>query len=95
MRKLSLLAAVALSSCATASPPPVHGQSGYICRNDNLGAFAGREATSAVGSDILRVSGAKVLRWVQPGMMVTMDFREDRVTAWLAAGNRVERVRCG
>ena len=97
MRNLLLLLPVSLAACgaAPASPPPVAGQSGYVCRSDRLGAFAGREASAAVGSEILRVSGARVLRWVQPGMMVTMDFREDRVTVWLAAGTRIERVNCG
>ena len=97
MRNLLLLFPVTLAACAAApaAPPPVSGQSGHVCRNDALGAFAGREATSEIGAEILRVSGARVLRWVQPGMMVTMDFREDRVTVWLAAGNRIERATCG
>ena len=96
MRKLGLLAAAFVGACSTApAAPPVVGASGYVCRNDGLAAFAGRDATSAVGSEILRVSGARVLRWVQPGMMVTMEYREDRVTVWLAAGNKIERVSCG
>lgn len=98
MRKLLLVAPTFLGACSTAPAqpaPPVVGQSGYVCRSEGLGAFAGRPATSEVGAEILRVSGARVLRWVQPGMMVTMEFREDRVTVWLAAGNRIERVNCG
>jgi Peptidase inhibitor I78 family len=97
MRKPLLLAAL-LTGCAAAPAPqpvPVAGGSGYVCRNEALAAYAGREASAAVGAEILRVSGARVLRWVQPGMMVTMDFRADRVTVWLAAGNRIERVNCG
>lgn len=99
MRKIVLLAPALLSACATAPAaepePPVVGRSGYVCRNDALGGFAGREASAQVGSEILRASGARVLRWVQPGMMVTMEFREDRVTVHLAAGNRIERATCG
>ena len=99
MRRLLLLAPAALAACATAPAaapqPPVVGESGYVCRSDGLARFAGQDATSEVGQDILRVSGARRLRWVRPGMMVTMEFREDRVTVWLAAGNRIERVNCG
>ena len=29
------------------------------------------------------------------GMMVTMDFRADRLTVYLDAANRVERASCG
>jgi len=65
------------------------------CRGDNLGQFAGRPATQDLGAEVLRVSGARNLRWVAHGMMVTMEFREDRVTVWLTADNRVDRAVCG
>ncbi|HJU77823.1 MAG TPA: I78 family peptidase inhibitor [Sphingomicrobium sp.] len=99
MLRIVLIAPALLTACATAPAaqpgPPATGESGHVCRNEGLGVFAGREATDEVGAEILRVSGARHLRWVRPGMMVTMEFREDRVTVWLAAGNRVERVSCG
>jgi hypothetical protein len=99
MLRIALIAPALLTACATApaaepGQPPA-GESGYVCQSEGLGAFAGREATAEVGAEILRVSGARHLRWVRPGMMVTMEFREDRVTVWLAPGNRVERVSCG
>jgi hypothetical protein len=98
MHKVALLVAVAMvASCATGpAQPPAHGETpGQECRSAGLEGFAGQEATTAVGAEILRVSNAAALRWVQPGMMVTMEFRADRVTAWLAPGNRIERVSCG
>jgi hypothetical protein len=98
MLRIVLIAPALLTACATApaaEPGRPAGQSGHVCRSEGLGVFAGREATDEVGAEILRVSGARHLRWVRPGMMVTMEFREDRVTVWLAAGNRVERVSCG
>jgi len=93
MRKALLLGPLALCACATAAPPSpqLQGQ----CRTEGLAAFAGREATSDVGAEILRASGASTLQWVQPGMMVTMEFRADRVRVWLAPGNRIERAACG
>ena len=99
MHKLLVFAPVMLAACATAPaanvPPTPGNQGGSVCRNEGLSAFAGRPVTSEVGAEVLRASGARVIRWVQPGMMVTMDFQEDRVTIWLAAGNRIERVNCG
>ena len=99
MHRIALIAPALLAACATtpaAEPaPPAAGGSGYVCRSEGLGAFAGREATAEAAADILRVSGARHLRWVRPGKMVTMEYREDRVTVWLAAANRIERVSCG
>jgi hypothetical protein len=36
-----------------------------------------------------------VIRWVQPGMAVTMDYREDRLTVRLDSGNRIVAANCG
>ena len=98
MRSLALLtSAVMVASCSTApAQPPVRGETpGRTCESAGLERFAGQSATSEVGAEILRVSNAAVLRWVQPGMMVTMEYRADRVTVWLASANRIERVSCG
>lgn len=92
MPRLLWLSTLLLAACATASPPPRVDESGGICRKDGLGAFAGRPATSEVGAEIMRVSGARALRWVKPGMMVTMEYREDRVTVWLIASPNIERA---
>jgi hypothetical protein len=93
MRKLVLLASAALTACATsAAAPPAPGG---ICRGENLGQFAGRPATRELGAEILRVSGARALRWVGHGMVVTMEFSEQRVTVWLTANNLVDRAVCG
>jgi hypothetical protein len=92
MPRLLWLSPLLLAACATAPPPATVGESGGICRNTGLAAFAGRPATAEVEKEILRVSGARVLRRVKPGMMVTMEYREDRVTVWLKASPNIERV---
>ena len=96
MRSLILLAPFALAACATvgAPPPPAPGPGG-ICRGDNLGQFRGRPATQELGAEVLRVSGARILRWVPHGRVITMEFSEERVTVWLTADNRVDRATCG
>jgi hypothetical protein len=96
MRNHALLAMLALSACATAPPPgelpaPEFG----ACTGEGLGRFVGQPATQALGTDMLRVSGARTIRWVAHGMMVTMDFSPERLTVFLTADGRVERANCG
>ena len=102
MRTLSLLPLALLASCAAApaSPPepqiPVRGSTGgYVCRQQAFVDFIGKVATSEIGARLLRESGARTIRWVQPGMMVTMDYREDRLTVRLASNNRIVTAGCG
>ena len=98
MRKLPAMVALALSACAAAPTPadyPVHGASAYVCRSESLGQFTGRPATQELGAEMLRVSGARRIRWVAHGMMITMDFSPERLTVHLTPDNRVERATCG
>lgn len=95
MRKLIMLAPLTLAACATAAAPPPPSPGGGLCRGDNLAQFTGRPASQALGAEMLRVSGARILRWVGHGMMITMDFSPERLTVHLTADNRVERASCG
>jgi len=95
MRHAFLTPLFALAACATAPAGPVVAQPSGTCRNDALAAFVGQPATQALGTQMLSASGARALRWVAKGMMVTMEFREDRLTVYLDAANRVERASCG
>ena len=92
MRKLGLAVPMLLAACATTPAAPV---SGGTCQNETLGTFVGREATERTLAELQKASGAKTMRVVQPGMMVTMDYREDRLTVRLSADNRIMSVKCG
>lgn len=75
---------------------PVRGESpGYTCQEAGLDVFVGQSASSEVGAEILRISGAKTLRWIPRGSAVTMDYRTDRVNVRLDALNRIEQISCG
>lgn len=67
----------------------------YVCRNTMLDQFVGKPASADLGLQVIRASGSKTLQWVAAGMMVTMDFRADRVRIYLDEQNKVQRVSCG
>ena len=96
MRNTIALAPMLVAACSTAPATPVHGVTpGHKCELAGTERFIGQEGTSATGGAIKRVSHAAVLRWSPPGVMLTMDYREDRVTVWLDSARKITRIKCG
>ncbi|HEX7656551.1 MAG TPA: I78 family peptidase inhibitor [Sphingomonas sp.] len=89
-----LLPLTLLGACAAAQTPVVGG-SEQTCNAGGLDDLVGKPGTAELGADALKRSGAKRLRWIQPGTMVTMDFRRDRLNIHLDDHNIVTRVNCG
>ena len=83
------------AACTTVPATPEAGGSVGACAAEGLGELVGRPATQALGSEALRLSGARAVRWIRPGDAVTMDYREDRLNIHLDAEGRVERFACG
>lgn len=75
------------------TPPPTWGAGS--CEAGPAQALVGQPATAELGAEAMRLSGARTLRWIQPGQAVTMDFRNDRLNIKLDAENRVEAITCG
>jgi hypothetical protein len=76
--------------------PPVHGVTpGHKCEAGGLSTFIGRASGGETGAAIKRASHAAVLRWAPPGVMLTMDYREDRVTVYLGPDKKVTEIKCG
>jgi hypothetical protein len=92
MRKFGLAAPLLLAACAAT---PAARVTGGTCHGEALDTFVGREATPTTLAELQRASGAKSMRVVQPGMMITMEFSPERVTVQLAPGNKIERANCG
>lgn len=86
---------LAVSACAAASPPDSSEPSGGVCQNEALSQFIGQRASAQLGGEMLRVSGARVIRWVPLGGAVTMDFSPARLTVQLDGANRVQSPNCG
>ena len=87
---------MALAGCSAA--PPANGPEPLpagSCHDDSLSMFVGQAATPEIGGDLMRQSGARVLRWVPKGSMITMDFSADRLTVYLDANNKIEKLSCG
>ena len=97
MRSLLLPASALLAACSSVpAESPVHGGApGRTCRSDGTDRFVGQPGTSETGSEILRATNATVLRWAPPGYMLTMDYREDRVTVYLGSDYKVTKISCG
>jgi len=92
---LGTACALTIGACAMAGPMPVRGETaGSRCNDSNIQQFVGRQATAELGAEMQRVSGAAIVRWVPHGTMITMEYRSDRLTVYLDANNRVERISC-
>jgi hypothetical protein len=77
------------------APPPLAHGGDAICKADGLADLVGKSATADLGAEALSRSGARTLRWIQPGTMVTMDYRQDRLDVHLDEHNVVTRLSCG
>ena len=102
MRILTGALAMTTMACTTVPPadgsnenPQEVGMSGRPCNADGLDDLVGRPATQELGAEALRRSHSRILRWIQPGDAVTMDYRQDRLNISLDAQNRVEGFQCG
>ena len=93
---LAALSAIPLAACmVTPSGQPGTGDPVGSCRNEGLSQFIGQPASQDLGARMLRESGARILRWVPKGGIITMEFSADRLTVSLDGSNRVETARCG
>jgi hypothetical protein len=95
MPRLALASPLLLAAC-TAAQVPVHGVTpGHKCQVAGIERFVGHGATAELGEAIMRETHAAVLRWAPPGVMLTMDYREDRVTVRLGPDHKVTAINCG
>ena len=92
MRKSLAMVALAIAGCA-ATPNPA--QPGGTCNAAPGQAFVGQPVSEETGRKILAATGARVLRWAAPNMMMTMEFSPERVTVHYGTDNRIGQVACG
>lgn len=86
---MGLLPAFAACSSETGSPPSPQA----VCKASAAEKLAGLKPTD---EEVLLLTKAKSLRRIEPGMMVTDDFRVDRVTIETdAKTGRIVSAKCG
>lgn len=93
--RMTIPLALAAAACAPAEAPAGADPLAGPCDAAPLGNLVGRPFTDALRADALRRSGARTARVIQPGDVVTMDYRGDRLNINLTARNQVERFTCG
>ena len=89
-------------SCAPVPPRseeaetfPVKGATGRLCNAAKAQPLVGRARSPELAAEALGLTGAGTLRWLRPGDIVTMEYREDRLNIELDSNGRVKAVRCG
>ena len=95
MRVLPLMTcagALALAACATTGE---RSDLAAACDDQPGQSFVGQRATAEAGTQLLRLTGAQLLRWGPPRSAMTMDFRQDRVTVAYDDAMIITRIACG
>lgn len=97
---IAAAAAIGLAGCATTGDDASPGQTGaspmaMTCDAGPAQYHIGHDATQAMGTAVLKDSGARTLRWGPPNSAWTMDYREDRVNVRYDAGMKIVEITCG
>lgn len=97
MRNLLLaVALLAVAGCETVNDDiAAEDDPRYACTITNLGSLVGQQATQRLGTEAMRLSNSRTIRWIRPGDAVTMDYRLDRLNILLDSSNAVTSFNCG
>ncbi len=94
----AILAATSAGCAATPESPPAllpPSQAAGECDAGAVQDHIGHRASAQSGAVLLRLTGARQLRWVPPRTAVTMDYRPDRLTVSYDDDMVIERISCG
>lgn len=98
MMLFPIAAALALTACQPQSAPArssdVPPVSGDGCGAQRLASWMGKSDTPTARNAIARDSGASSIRWLTPGMAVTMDYRPDRLNVHIDDRGRYTGFDC-
>jgi hypothetical protein len=90
-----MLLALAATACAPAEAPSAPDPLAGPCNAAPLAPMIGRAWSESLRAEVLRISGARALRAIGPGDIVSMDFRSDRLNVHHDGDRRIERFQCG
>jgi hypothetical protein len=94
IRATILLAALPLAACVT-TPKAAASAEMSECGSGKATDLVGKRWTEAMSAPTLKRTGARSLRVIAPGDMVTMDYRPNRLNIETDAEGRVVRLKCG
>ena len=89
-----LIAPALLGACdppLAAVPPAPPG----ACTPEHAKALIGFRYGEGIADRVMSFTGARTIRVIHPGQIVTMDFRTDRVNVHVDARGRIVSVTCG
>lgn len=90
-QRTGVFAAMMMLGLAACQPVPAQPEGNpAICGAPDLQGLVGQPRTVL---DTMRFAGP--IRIVEPGMMVTMDYLENRLNIWIGPDGRIARVTCG
>lgn len=102
MLKISsfVLVGAAVSACAqqassVRAPATPAAPAAGVCNAAGAQFALGQSLTAQVQTEAQTRSGAKIVRVLRPGQMVTMEFNEQRLNLEVDGTGRVIQVRCG
>jgi hypothetical protein len=91
-----------LTGCAPATPPAEGNQmpqeqasEGGRCDAAKAQSLVGQPESAAIAEQARQQSGARTVRWLRPGQIVTMEYRDDRLNLELDSQGKIIAIRCG
>jgi Peptidase inhibitor I78 family len=95
-RWMGAASAMTLTACQPqGSAPDIAPPQADSCGAERVANWTRKADTAAARSTIAAASGARIIRWITPGMPVTMDYRTDRLDVRIDAAARYIDFNCG
>ncbi|MES2338586.1 MAG: I78 family peptidase inhibitor [Pseudomonadota bacterium] len=91
----TLLAAAILGITLGGCTIPIKLPNSDGCRADGAQGYVGQRYTPRIAKIVKDKAQARLVRAVLPGMMVTQEFRANRVNLTIDDANTVARIYCG
>ena len=76
-------------------PPQEQPAEGGRCDAAKAQSYVGEPESAAIAEQARQKSGARTVRWLRPGQIVTMEYRDDRLNLELDAQGKIIAIRCG
>jgi len=89
------LLALALTACVPMEEEPATPAPEDACGASHVADLVGRTRSDELVAEVARRSGARRVRWIRPGDVVTMDYSPERLNVHLDDRDRIQRFACG